>query len=436
MKIIAAYQDPLLNKTVTKVWVRLMPLLFILYFVAFIDRVNIGFAKDAMQSDLHLSDNAYALGAGIFFSAYALFGVPANLILNRIGARKWISMTTVVWGALSMTTGFITNEYEFVLLRFFLGVAEAGFYPGILLLASMFFPDKVRGTVISAFVLAVPFALALGSPISGALLELEGLFGYAGWTWMFIVEGLPAVFTGIFCYFYLDDTPDNAKFLSADERMVLCEQLAKESKKQQVRHFGGAVKSTALWHLALIYGFLQIGNYGMLFFLPSQVAALMGTTIGFKASIVAAIPYIAAIFGVYYIPRYTDRHPNLRLVVAALIVILAAIGLAASAYASAPFAIVALSVSAIGLLAVQPIFWTFPPQVLSGSALAAGIGICTMVGAIGSFFAPIIRVESESLLASKSGGLVVLSLFTLVCAALIATFSVYRQYGYEKQEAA
>ncbi|MHC5308074.1 MFS transporter [Bartonella sp. LJL80] len=436
MKTITAYDNPLLNKAIGKVWVRLMPLLFILYFVAFIDRVNIGFAKDAMQADIHLSDGAYALGAGIFFCAYALFGVPANLILNRIGARLWISLTTVIWGVLSMATGFITNEFEFIVIRFLLGIAEAGFYPGILLMASIFFPDKVRGAVIGAFVLAVPFALALGSPISGALLELHGFLGHAGWTWMFVLEGLPAVFIGIFCYFYLDDTPDKAKFLQSEERAILAETIAIEGKQQQVSRVADAIRSPAVWHLALMYGFLQVGVYGMLFFMPSQVAALMGTTIGFKASLVAAIPYAAAVFGVYYIPRYTDSFPHLRIPVAAFIVILAAVGLTLSAFASAPVAIVALSFSAVGFLAVQPIFWTFPPQVLSGAALAAGIGFCTMLGAVGSFLAPIIRVEAESMFANKSAGLVVLSLCTIVCAALIVTFSARKQKKYEVKNVA
>ncbi|EJF88908.1 MFS transporter [Bartonella tamiae] len=423
MKTTTAYENPLLNQAVSKTWLRLMPLLFILYFVAFIDRVNIGFAKDAMQSDIHLSNSAYALGAGIFFAAYALFGVPANLILNKIGARIWISLTTAVWGVLSALTGFITSEFQFIVLRFLLGLAEAGFYPGILLMASIFFPDKVRGSVVGAFVLAVPFALALGSPISGALLELHGFLGHAGWTWMFFLEGLPAAFIGIFCFFYLDDKPATARFLTHEERKVLSGQINQENKKQQISKVSDAIKSPAVWHLALIYGFLQIGVYGMIFFLPSQVATLMGTTLGFKASLVAAIPYIAAFFGVYYIPRFTDKLPSRRISVSTFIVVLAAIGLTVSAFAPAFIALIGLSVAAVGFIAVQPIFWTFPPQVLSGAALAAGIGFCTMIGAVGSFFAPIIRAETENFFQNETAGLITLTIFSLICAAMIFGFS-------------
>ena len=419
MKAITAYDNPILNKALGKVWIRLMPLLFILYFIAFIDRVNVGFAKNAMQADIHLTESAYALGAGIFFAAYAIFGVPANLILNKIGARIWISLTTVIWGLLSALTGFITSEWEFIIIRFLLGLAEAGFYPGILLLASIYFPDKIRGSVVGAFVLAVPFALALGSPLSGALLELHGFLGHAGWTWMFVIEGVPAVFIGIFCFYYLDDTPRKARFLTEEERNALCSQLEGESKKQQVSHVSAALKSAPVWHLALIYGFLQIGVYGMLFFMPSQVAALIGTNVGFKASMVAAIPYAAAVFGVYYIPRFTDKYPEKRIPVAALIVFLAAIGLTISAFATPAIAIIALCFSCIGLLAVQPIFWTFPPQALSGAALAAGIGFCTMLGAIGSFLAPIIRVEVEKFFQNDASGLIALTLLSLISALLL-----------------
>lgn len=195
------YPDPTLNSAIKKAWYRLMPLMFIMYFVAFIDRINVGFAKDAMSADIGLSQSAFALGAGIFFAAYALFGIPANLMMNKLGAKVWLSSTTVVWGLLSAGTGLVSNEYQFVILRFLLGVAEAGFYPGILLLASIYFPNKIRASVIGIFVLGVPAALTLGSPISGALLDMQGFLGQPGWFWMFLLEGLPAVGLGIFCLF-------------------------------------------------------------------------------------------------------------------------------------------------------------------------------------------------------------------------------------------
>ncbi|WP_413492977.1 MFS transporter [Morganella psychrotolerans] len=420
MATITAYDNPVLNSAIQKSWKRLVPLMFILYFVAFIDRVNIGFAKDAMQIDIGLSDSAFAFGAGIFFAAYALFGIPANLILNKIGAQKWLSVTTIIWGVLSAMTGFVTNETQFIILRFLLGLGEAGFYPGILLLASIYFPNKVRGSVIGIFVLGVPLALTLGSPLSGALLELHGWMGRPGWFWMFVIEGLPAVFIGIFAFFWLDDSPEKARFLTPEEKRALTEQLACENAKTETTSVRSALKNIRVWHLALIYGTIQISVYGLMFFLPSQVASLMGQSMGFKQSLVAAIPWACSAFGVYYIPRLADRNPAHRVTISVICMLAAAIGLAVSAFASPVFAIAALCLSAVGFLSVQPVFWTFPPQLLSGPALAAGIGFCTTMGAFCSFLAPIIRVEMDKLMSSNSAGIVTLSVITAGCALLIS----------------
>lgn len=420
MATITAYDNPALNSAIKKSWKRLVPLMFILYFVAFIDRVNVGFAKDAMQLDIGLSDSAFALGAGIFFAAYALFGIPANLILNKIGAQKWLSMTTVIWGVLSAMTGFVTNETQFIVLRFLLGLGEAGFYPGILLLASIYFPNKVRGSVIGIFVLGVPLALTLGSPLSGALLELHGWMGRPGWFWMFVIEGLPAVVIGIFAFFWLDDSPEKARFLTAEEKKALTEQLASENAKTETTSVLSALKNIRVWHLALIYGTIQISVYGLMFFLPSQVASLMGQSLGFKASLVAAIPWACSAFGVYYIPRLADKNPSRRVAISVMCMLAAAVGLALSAFASPVFAIAALCLSAVGFLSVQPVFWTFPPQLLSGPALAAGIGFCTTMGAFCSFLAPIIRVEMDKLMNSNTAGIITLVVITVGCALLIA----------------
>ncbi|CAI1642785.1 Inner membrane transport protein RhmT [Serratia proteamaculans] len=413
------YTNSVLDSAIRKTWRRLVPLMFSLYFIAFIDRVNVGFAKDAMSVDIALSQSAFALGAGIFFAAYAIFGIPANLLMNRLGAKVWLSTTTAVWGALSACTGFVTNEIQFIVLRFLLGVAEAGFYPGILLLASVYFPNKIRASVIGIFVLGVPAALTLGSPISGALLEMHGILGRPGWFWMFVLEGLPAVALGIFAYFYLDDNPGKARYLTPEEKQALVTQLAQEQKNTEASSVKQALKNSKVWHLAFIYGTIQIGVYGLMFFLPSQIASLMGTTLGFKASLVAAIPWAVSAFGVYYLPRYADRKTSRRLPIAVGCMVTAALGLVVSSYASPVVAIVALCFCAVSFLAVQPIFWTFPAQILSGPALAAGIGFCTTLGALFSFLAPLIRTEAELRFNSPHAGLIVLAVFSLLCAALI-----------------
>ena len=443
MANITQYDNPLLNSAIQKSWKRLVPLMFIMYFVAFIDRVNVGFAKDAMKLDIGLSESAFALGAGIFFAAYALFGIPANLILNKIGAQKWLSITTAIWGLLSAMTGFVTSETQFIILRFLLGLGEAGFYPGILLLASIYFPNKVRGSVVGIFVLGVPLELTLGSPISGALLELHGWMGRPGWFWMFVIEGLPALVLGIFAWFYLDDNPTKARFLTQEEKDALNKQLESERQKTETSSViaqlqqeqrqtetssvGTALKSLKVWHLALIYGTIQISVYGLMFFLPSQVASLMGESLGFKQSLVAAIPWACSAFGVYYIPRIADRNPSRRVAISVMCMLAAAVGLALSAFAGPVVAIGALCLSAVGFLSVQPIFWTFPPQLLTGPALAAGIGFCTTMGAFCSFLAPLIRVEVDRAMDSSIAGLMALSVITIGCALLIGLLQKSQQ---------
>lgn len=413
------YEDPALNSAIKKSWYRLMPLMFVMYFVAFIDRINVGFAKDTMSADIGLSQSAYAFGAGIFFAAYAIFGIPANLLMNKLGAKIWLSSTTVVWGLLSAATGLVSSETEFIIVRFLLGVAEAGFYPGILLLASIYFPNKVRASVIGIFVLGVPAALTLGSPISGALLDMQGFLGKPGWFWMFMLEGLPAVGLGIFAFFFLDDNPAKARYLNPAEKQALINQLVTEQSNTESSSVKAVLLSPKVWHLALIYGTIQVGVYGLIFFLPSQVATLLGSTLGFKESLVAALPWAFSALGVYYIPRYADRKTYRRRPIATLNLVIAAIGLIISSYASPVLAIAALCLCAIGFLAVQPIFWTFPAQILSGKALAAGIGFCTTMGAFFSFLAPMIRVESENLFSSPHAGLITLAVFSMLSATLI-----------------
>ncbi|WP_392553342.1 MFS transporter [Orbus wheelerorum] len=427
---IHTFDNPVLNSAIKKTWRRLMPFMFIMYFVAFIDRVNIGFAKDAFAADINLSNEAYALGAGIFFASYALCGVPANLMMAKLGAKRWLGATTMLWGLLSALTGFVTNEVEFIILRFVLGMAEACFYPGILLLASIFFPNKIRGTAIGIFVLGVPLALTLGSPISGALLELHGLLGKPGWFWMFVLEGLPAAVLGFICFFFLDNKPSEARYLTQAEKDALTAQLALEQKSTTASKVSDALKNFNVWHLALIYGTIQIGVYGLLFFLPSQVADLMGTNLGFKASLVAAIPWAISALGVYYIPRYADKFSNKRVSISVLCMLAAATGLAISALAGPIIAIIALCFCATGFLAVQPVFWTFPPQILTGPALAAGIGFITTLGAFCSFLAPMIRVYADKIMDNHIAGSMTLSLFTILCAILIALLG--KKYNSEK----
>ncbi len=285
-------------------------------------------------------------------------------------------------------------------------------------LTSQWFPQRTRASVMGLFYMGAPLALTLGSPLSGALLEMHGFAGHPGWFWMFMIEGALAVMAGFWTFWYLDDNLEKARFLTAEEKKALIEQITSEESKKQTSRLMDAIKNVQVWHLAIIYMLIQISVYGLIFFLPTQVAALMGTTVGFKASMVAAIPWIAAMFGTYYIPRYSDRTGNRRNL-AALTLAIAGIGIGVSAFASPVVAIIALCFAAAGFIAVQPVYWTMPTSMLSGVALAAGIGFVNMFGAIGGFLAPLIRVKAETVMNNSMAGLLTLAVLTIVGAIVI-----------------
>ncbi len=406
-----------LEVAVSKTKRRLVPLMLALYVLAFLDRVNIGFAKQAYQHDTGISNEAFAFGAGIFFVAYAALGVPANLMMKRFGAKRWIGLTTVIWGALSVAGAFADKEWKFITVRFLFGAAEAGFFPGMIYMASKWFPQSKRSGVIGLLYMGPPLALTIGSPLSGALLEMNGVGGFTGWFWMFVVEGLLAVAVGVIAFFLLDDSPARARFLNPAERDALMDQLSAEENSKSAS-VAVAIRDLRVWHLALIYTIIQITAYGVIFFLPTQVASLLGTTVGFKASLVAAIPWLTALVSTYLVPRISDQTGDRRRV-AAVTLLLAGIGIGVSGLAAPLIAIAALCLAAAGFIAVQPVFWTIPAEMLSGNALAAGIGFIAMFGAIGGFVAPMIRVKAETFFTNPSAGLLVLAVITIIGAIAI-----------------
>lgn len=394
-----------LPSVVNKTKWRLIPFMLMLYILAFLDRSNIGFAKETYQLDIGLSNEAYALGAGLFFVVYAFLGAPANLCLRKFGAKRWIGVTTLAWGALSMAMGYADSEAKFLTVRVLLGIAEAGFFPGMIYLTSQWFPQANRASVMGLFYMGAPLAMAFGSPLSGALLELHGMLGHPGWYWMFIIEGALAFAAGIWTFFYLDDAPISARFLSPDEKELLINQLNTEESKKVSSSIIEALKNPKIWHLAIIYGTIQCGVYGLIFFLPSQVASIMGSSVNFMTSVVTAIPWLCALLGTYFIPRYSDRTQERRKIAAATLLV-GGIAIMLSSVAGPYGAIIALCLSATAFFACQPIFWAIPTSILSGSALAVSIGFINMFGALFSFAAPIIRVHAENMFNSPVAGLV------------------------------
>lgn len=403
-----------------KVSWRLLPFLLLMYIMAFLDRANVGFAKQAFQADTGISDAAFAFGAGVFFVGYALLEVPSNLIMHRVGAKLWMCRIMVTWGLVSAAMVFAHNEMTFYVLRFLLGVAEAGFFPGVILYLTYWFPSAARGKAMGFFYFGAPLAFIFGSPLSGLLLELDGVLGSHGWQWLFAVEGLMASAVGIWAYFYLDNRPADAKWLTVQERTQLQSVLdAEDSQKQSHGSVFKVLCQPAVLYLCLIYLLIQSSVYGVVFYLPTQVAGLLGTKVGLMVGIVGAIPWVCALLAAWKIPGIADRTGQRR-TVAALTLVVSGLGIAASVtFASPVLGILALCFAASGFIAVQPVFWTFPGSFLAGSAAAGAIALINSFGALGGFIAPILKNWAENAFQSPAAGLYLLAMTTFIAAALV-----------------
>lgn len=401
---------------------RLLPFLLLMYVIAFLDRANVSFAKTALQTDVGLSDAAFAFGAGIFFVGYAVLEVPSNLLLHRFGARLWMCRIMVSWGVVSAGMVFVRGDVTFYVLRFLLGIAEAGFFPGIILYLTYWFPEAARARAMGVFYFGAPLAFVFGSPLSGLLLDLNGAAGWQGWQWMFAVEGMLAVAVGLAAYRYLDDGPQDARWLNAAQRSVLRLQLAQEERaKSNTRHsLFSNLTQPAILYMGLVYALIQASVYGVVFYLPSQVAALAGRHIGLTVGLMSAIPWCCALLATYTICSYADRHLDRRLPAMGCLIV-AACGMAASVRFAAPtISMIALCAATAGFIAVQPLFWTFPARVLRGSAAAGGIGLVNAIGALGGFVAPNFKHGMEGLFHSPAAGLYGLAVTTLLAALLMA----------------
>lgn len=400
---------------------RLLPFLLLMYIMAFLDRANVGFAKVAFQADTGISDAAFAFGAGVFFVGYALLEVPSNLIMHRIGARIWMCRIMVTWGLVSAAMMFAHNETTFYVLRFLLGVAEAGFFPGVILYLTYWFPAAHRAQAMGFFYFGAPLAFIFGSPLSGLLLELDGMGGWHGWQWLFAVEGLMAVAVGIWAYFYLTNRPADAQWLTADERRQVQDIIDSEERAKGGHQHSllAALCQPRVLYLALVYLLIQASVYGVVFYLPSQVAGLLGTKVGLKVGLVSAIPWVCALLAAWWVPGFAQRSQKPR-TVASLTLLVAAIGMAASVSFSSPLlGVAALCFAAAGFIAVQPVFWTFPVNALAGAAAAGGIAMINSLGAVGGFIAPIVKNWAEGHFHSPAAGLYLLAGTTVLAAVLV-----------------
>jgi D-galactonate transporter len=401
---------------------RLMPFLFLCFVAAYLDRVNVGFAKLQMLGDLRFSDTVYGIGAGIFFIGYFLFEVPSNLLMTRTGARIWIARIMISWGLISSALMFADSAASFYVLRFLLGAAEAGFFPGIILYLTYWYPAHRRARMVALFMSGVAVAGVVGGPLSGWIMKtFAGLYGLRGWQWLFLLEGLPSVLLGVWTLFYLDDGIRQARWLGEDEKRQLEQAIVEDRKQQHSMPLAQLFRSGEVWLLALVYFLCVMGLYGVSFWLP-QLIKNSGVTDVFDIGLLSAIPYGVAAVVMVLAARHSDRSGERRwhTAVAALA---GALGLVAATVWSdnTVIALAALSVATAGILSTFPIFWSLPTALLGGTAAAAGIAMINSIGNLAGFVSPYLVGAIRDATHSTASGIYLLAASLLAGAVLVVT---------------
>jgi MFS family permease len=410
-------------KTYHKVDVRLLPFLFLCYILAYLDRVNVGFAKLQMLKDLSLSDAAFATGAGIFFIGYFFFEVPSNVLLKKFGARMWIARIMISWGVISGCMIFVKGAWSFYAMRFLLGLAEAGFFPGVIFYLTLWYPSRYRSMRTAWFVAAIAVSGVIGNPVSGWIMDkLSGAMNLAGWQWLFLAEGIPSILVGFWVIYYLNSSIGEAKWLTSEEKALLAENLITEDKDKTEHKLADAFKSGKVWVLCAIYFTLMIGLYGIAFWLPTIVKAF-GIKGYLRVGLITAIPYGVAVVGMIFLSHHSDKTGERRLHYVANVTA-GAVGLVLSGvYASNPvLAIIFLSIGTLGVIGSMPLFWPLPSAFLAGTAAAAGIGIVNSVGNLGGYFGPNIPVWAKRVSSNPSAALYVIAAILMVGAFLTYCF--------------
>jgi MFS transporter, ACS family, tartrate transporter len=419
---------------IRKVAWRLIPFLVALYFVAFLDRVNVGFAALTMNADLGFSPAVFGLGAGIFFLGYTLFEVPSNVILARVGARIWIARIMITWGLLSAGTALVSGPTSFYVVRFLLGVAEAGFFPGIIYFLTCWFPAEYRARIVAAFMIALPLSSVIGAPVSTSLLALDWA-GLAGWQWMFILEGIPAVLLGFAVLAWMTDAPEQAAWLTSAEKRWLADTLADERAAQESVHrytLAGALTDGRIWALGLVYFGIVAGLYALGFWLP-QILKGLGSLTNLQVGFLATIPYALSAIAMTLWGAHSDRARERRWHIA-LPAFIGAAALAASAtlQGSPVLALIALTIAAMGIFAALPVFWTLPTALLTGTAAAGGIALVNSIGNVGGFLGPTLVGELRERTGDYAWSLGALAIVVAISGVLVLRGGL-RATGYRQR---
>jgi D-galactonate transporter len=401
---------------------RLIPFVFLSYVVAYVDRVNVGFAAGALQRDLGLTDTQFGIGAGLFFLGYCVFEIPSNLILERVGARRWIARIMITWGFVSMATMFARDVTTFYAARVLLGLAEAGFFPGVVLYLTYWIPAAERARTGALFMMASPVAIIVGAPLSEAVLGLDGRLGLHGWQWLFLLEGVPAVFLGLMSLRILTDDPSKASWLSPDDRAWLSATMDEErARRASVGHasIARSLRSGREWQLCFVYFLNASLTYGIILWLPKILQDASGSR-GYGLSTLTSIPFVAALVAMVLIGRHSDRTGERKRHVAACAGTAAAGLLLAIAFQDSMWGLVlGFTLSQVGQRSVMSVFWAIPPIILGGTAAAAGFGLINAMGNLGGFFGPSIMGTLRDTTGSYTGGLLVLAGALVIEAILV-----------------
>lgn len=378
------------KRVVRKITLHLIPLMFALYILAYLDRINVGFAALQMNTDLNLSGTVFGIGSGIFFIGYFLFEIPSNLIFHRVGARFWIARIMITWGIVSSAMIFVQGPKSFYWLRFLLGLAEAGFFPGMILYLTYWFPARYLARNVALFMTATAVAGIIGGPLSGALLTLHGFLGLAGWQWLFLLEGIPSVVMGIVVWFLLMDRPDHATWLTAGEKQWLAGQLERETAARPAdegRNLRQVLGSTRVWGFCAVYFALVVGLYAISLWMPLILRSL-STMSDLAIGLVSTLPYFAACIAMVLIGGHSDRSGERR-VHAAWALLTAAGGIALSAFTDrVPAEIACFMIAAVGIWGALGPFWAFSSSFLTGAGAAGGIALINSIGNLGGFTGP------------------------------------------------